>query len=437
MFVTKYPNNFILEREMELPEMKFQGKVIPTAYKRISQDFKNEVFWTNDEEDSLYKIAYNKPLNCNWMPDPHYHAYNCMIDTKLVYLYPEIPEGAVDFSLQTPKYTPDPYTYEHRVHMFGRQMNLFNMCISSRLFRMLEEKVIQWAFRRTANPVRLGRNKTTQLITIPIWHDEISEVKLQMSVRPMYLYWVLETLLRNTSALYDMGMHQFKFMYLIGDNTLRGLSEVYPDLVDGEDVITYQYNGEEYKRELLTAPNIVFYLKAHGNVKRVVDTLCGLFPDKFELSSGVPRFNCRLNNNVYISFGGHNEGKFNMEDLYIPDEYRSILESRDPSRRHLSERFSGHTIMNEDGSANNIQSYKKLIKSGSFLAVYKQYGLEDYYNDTFAVPVPVPPPAPEPVPTMSSSLARLQRIRAQAQLRTQNAGTRRKRRKSRKKNRAY
>jgi hypothetical protein len=93
----------------------------------------------------------------------------------------------------------------------------------------------------------------------------------------------------------------------------------------------------------------------------------------------------RLNRNVYISFEGHNEKKYDLKQLFTPKEYERILETKNPAYNELSHLFSGHTLMLPDGSKNNIQSYKKLIRRGSFEELYASHGLMDYYQEVFGV----------------------------------------------------
>ena len=390
---TKYVDNFILARETELPEMQFEGVAIPTNVRRMFlQNFTNqELFWTNDDAHSLYKIGYSDrtQVNCNWLDadgesrdaEPSYRAYNCMLESKMVYLLPPMPDPPVDFNVDT-VYSPVPYHYEYFVTLFGRRMNSFNMCFSPALYRRLEQSVVRWANQKSG--IWLENMNRTQLYTPRQLGGRSHHIKLQMCVLPEYYFWVMETLLHNKTALDPLGLVCIKFAHLIGEQKLNSLSDVYPDLVEGEDVRTYSYEGREYKREVLNQPNVVFYLFANANIRGMADTLCRLFPNDYRLSFGVPRFNTRLNDNVYISFSGDNRDKYNLEGLHVPDEYRIILAN--PAFRDLSIRFSGHTLLNAEGE-NNILSYQKLLPMGSFRTMYTQYELEPYYDEIFSDPI--------------------------------------------------
>jgi len=364
------------------------------------------IYWTNDEDDSLFKVGYSdQTLKCNHhgiTPDEHYR-YNCMFSSKLVYkckldfrslraivsLNPQAVRP-VRSVVTTPTYSPTtPYTYIHYITILGRRMNSFNMSFSVDIFLALETSVKEW-IRSKRGPI-MKRLNYTQLST-PICDEYYDpNIKLQMAIKPLFYYWVVETLMRNKDRL-GADVCQFKLLYLIGEEKRKQMVDVYPEFHG--DLLTY-HHGHEYKRELLGTPNIVFYLKPGANIKTVADTLCALFPDSLDLTMYVPRFNTRLNNNVYISFGGHNTHKVNFRSLHVPDEYRRILESRNPVLGLISKRFSGHTLLNDDGTPNNILSYQKLIPSGSFHALYAEHGLEKYYHDLFT-PDFIPKPKEDP-----------------------------------------
>ncbi len=399
-FETRYANQEVLERERSIPsslEVYTKGKVVKVGYspfpKMTSEIIKKGisdhlVFWTNDDEDSIYKIGYpdGTVFDCNLTDQDRtdkdgnslYYSYACFNHSKMVYFthLMKTPMDFFDFTVNPPPYTSSPYLYEHKIVVVGREMNSFNMCLSSRLVKRLEESILEWTTRKG---VRFISTNATQLITVPLENTPESDVKIQMCVHPHYLYWVVETLIRNYERLVSHGMGRFKFLYLVGEFKLYRITEVYPDVEIGKSIDTYG----DYRREVLNPPNIVFYLKNNADIKSIVDTLCELFPENDEVTFGVPRFNMRLNRNVYISFEGHNEKKYDLKQLFTPKEYERILETKNPAYNELSHMFSGHTLMLPDGSKNNIQSYKKLIRRGSFEELYASHGLMDYYQEVF------------------------------------------------------
>jgi len=406
-FETKYAKQKVLKREISIPLDGYKKGTVKTTYGQClkiiksiedAEYFKPDVFWTNDEPDSLFKIGYPKEyankLLCNSYLNEEddltdkdgnkiYYTYSCFNYYKMLYTANfEKTSSFFNFTVNTPEYTPEPYDYVHYIDVLGRRMNSFNMYLSSRLAKFLEASIVAWAMSKG---MQFSSANSTQLITPPTVEKRkipLSSVKIQMSIHPNYLYWVVETLIRNYDLLISHGMSRFKFLYLIGEFRLNRITEIYPDAEDEMGIDTYG----EYRREVLNPPNVVFYLKDNADYKKIADILCGLFPEQYDLTFGVPRFNMRLNRNVYISFGGNNETKFNMEELFTPKEYERILETKNPFYNDLSEKFSGHTLLQHDGSENNIQSYKKLIPlitGGSFQDLYVYYGLVHYYNEIF------------------------------------------------------
>ena len=417
-FETMYPEQIVMEREVDLPldydrtvELVYQ--TLPHEPTNLESLAKHHIdihdintiegwtttqgiYWTNDDDDSLFKIGTDQPLDCNYgitSTDPY--RYHCMFASKLVYRckldFPSLraivslnPNAVrpVRSVVTTPTYHPTlPYEYIHYITLLGRRMNSFNMCFSIDIFVSIETSVKDWI--RSIRTPQLGpfmeRLNHIQLCTPMCSEYYDANVKLQMAVKPIFYYWVVETLIRNKRRI-DPDVCQFKLMYLIGEEKRKHMVDVFPEFHG--DVLTY--HDSEYKRELLGTPNIVFYLKPGANVKSVADTLCALFPDRLDLTMHVPRFNMRLNNNVYISFGGHNTHKVNLRELYVPDEYRRILESRNPALGPISKRFSGHTLLKDDGTPNNILSYQKLIPRGSFREIYAEHGLDEYYHEVFS-----------------------------------------------------
>ena len=398
-FKTLYPKQEVLQREISLSLNGYIEGAVKVTYgmtRKINETIQQEeyhnsdVFWSNDAPDSLFKIGYDQKyanlLTCNANLNKgdkpvdkdgnrNYYTYNCLNHFKLLYFADFNQTSAYfDFRVYTPPYTAIPYEYIHEIDILGRRMNSFNMYLSSRLATFLEAMIQVWTKQigLQFNPIY-----STQLVS----HTKkkpLGEVKIQMCVHPNYLYWVVETLIRNYPRLRPHGVEQFKFSYLVGEYKLNTFAEIYPNTEPGVGINSYG----DYRREVLNPPNVVFFLNRDPNLKPIADILCELFPERYDITFGVPRFNMRLNRNVYISFEGHNERKYDLLDLVTPREYARILETKNPRYNELSETFSGHTLMHEDGSENNIQSYKKLLR-GSFKEVYTRYGLLDYYEEVF------------------------------------------------------
>jgi len=408
-FETRYATQEVLERERTIPldgYDKTKG-VVEITYAQClkiidsisAESSKSMVFWSNDDPKSLFKIGYPDPyanlLDCNRYLNAHdsltdkdgnriYYTYSCYSFYKMVYTAKlnERSISSFDFSLDTPTYSSRPYKYIHYIDVLGRKMNSFNMYLSSRLAKHLENSILAWTKTKGVPFIPINSTQLISLSPLEKVKTPSSSVKLQMSIHPHYLYWVVETLIINYEQLIRHGLQRFKFLYLVGEYRLNMITEIYPDAEEGKGIDTYG----EYRRELLNPANVVFYLKDNADIKNIADILCGLFPEEYDLVFGVPRFNLRLNRNVYISFGGNNETKYNLEEIFTPKEYERILETKNPVFNELSQKFSGHTLLLPDGSENNIQSYKKLIPfidGGSFKDLYVYYGLIDYYNEIF------------------------------------------------------
>jgi hypothetical protein len=222
----------------------------------------DELYWTNDAPDSLDKYGWSWTTTpvCNINEQDGFYTYNCNF-LKLCYFvhnayynrYREYIQSQIIFTINTPPYTETPYVYVHHCSILGRDMNTFNMYLSFRLVEQLEHDIIQWArnightFIRNAVPGGMG---PSQLITnIPY---ENNAIKLQMCVKQEYLYWTIETLVRNLKNLKRLGIQAFKFLFLMGESKLLKIAEVYPSITpENPNVSTYTVNDIHYKRELL------------------------------------------------------------------------------------------------------------------------------------------------------------------------------------------
>ena len=120
-----------------------------------------------------------------------------------------------------------------------------------------------------------------------------------------------------------------------------------------------------------------------------------MFPDNLDISNGIPRFNIRINNNIFFSLDGDNEFKFDRElliDKKIPYEYQTIInicnshlltEEQCNKLNEYSEYLSGHSLLKfHDGNCiqNNILSYLILLPSNynSFHELFIDDNLFDY-----------------------------------------------------------
>jgi hypothetical protein len=244
---------------------------------------------------------------------------------------------------------------------------------------------------------------------------KLSDVKIQLIIKEEYIFWVIHKLLINLDRIISNNIVAFKFFFqngkYLGNYASKFPNE--PDTVTSQ-FENYMFNGKEYKREIVSPPTVVFYIANGVNIKNIIDLLYELLPDSENLnhkkiSNGVmPRFNFRVTENICISVGGDNQNKNNIRqaafhqiynDTNIPSEYTEIINI---AKRYIlnqeqcnlfnkyTNNISGHDLLKyEDGqcSVNNILSYKGIIgNKGSFLNVFQQLNLLDYYEKLYNTP---------------------------------------------------
>ena len=422
---SKYPQQISLPIENVLPSMKSsiqdpirQRKILMTSMASRRENHVNAInyFWTNDA--NILATATIPHTACNSFATPNGPSqdgrmypnkmYHCVTEKMCYFIDQRIASlEAFDFTLKTPTYSHIPYTFIHYGNFFGRKMNLFKMILSTRLFELLQTKNKEWLNHiplSTSTTFTLERkimhqNIPGQLIT-PVLKSSLKgydkdndEFKIQIFAKEEYLYWMVETLLLNFQRLVDIGLKRFKYMFLIGQNNLFSIAEIFPDiLISGinNPIEHYTHKGIQFKTELLNMPNIVLYTRNQDNYTDLMHVLCELFPNKFPLSKGISRFNMRINDNITFSVGGHNEDKFTKISDIIPAEYKLIINKGkiNPERCELigySKMVTGNTLINEDCTVNKILSYNNIASPfPSFKAIYTQYGLMEYY-------IPLPP----------------------------------------------
>jgi hypothetical protein len=302
------------------------------------------IYWTDDNDQTNkmgfgntkeFACTYNrnktKPLRyaCSTIK----RAYNIENISEELYISLE-KDKLIDLTITTPEYTRDPYIYIHEGTIFGKKMNLFNMGMSELFINLLYNKNEEWAKQFKLNLPEEYNNKIkkkddhdtdyksieiyqngdpTQIITGYIYnksknsiigtHDDL---KLQMCVHEKYYYWAVETLYRNYTKLVELGLLQFKYTYTFGMKKINSITELFPkekDFKSVDSITEYTMHGGIYKRELQYSPNIIFYMqKDFKTYEPLIDFLCQLFNDSLpsDFTIGVPRFNMRLNNNVFF-----------------------------------------------------------------------------------------------------------------------------------------
>ena len=391
MIHINYTEQTILKTEV-LPETEFPTDVLVLdsnhSDRRQHAIQEDEYYWTNDDPSSMYKTGiqpgsveatvHNQFVDST-LTDPY--KYDC-IHHKSVYIVNNIDfSDEITCTIRTPDYEPVPYVFDYKITIADREMNYFNMYISYNIAKLVEEALFEWIndFRNPLLiPIRninAGFHGPSQIITnFPVFDlseqkPKESKTKIQMCIKPEYLFWTIETLVRHYDELRAAGMLAFKFLYLVGECKMNACYEIYPDPKPGESI---------NERELLNAPTIVIYIE-NDTIGKLVRLLCSLFPNEAEISSGVPRFNIRINDNVCLSEGGNNQFKYDGGLEYVPTEYEMILNSPEllVSHANFSRYLTGNDIVYPRSS------YKKILTSGSFRDVFEKYGLVEYYTAIF------------------------------------------------------
>jgi hypothetical protein len=342
----------------------------------VAQDLRmrTKCVWSNDDLSNHTGFANT---SCNFNigdKDPEkFYNYRCL-ESQHFYSTPYHP-SLFDFTFkELPSYSPEPYTYVHKATICGREMNLANMYISYHVANQLQDYLIEYI--ETTFRIQMRKNVLGQLITM---FEPSNTIKLQMIVKDEYFYWTIFTLLTHYGELRRRGLARFKFSYLLGERKINLFSEMFPSLPkQGELFETYNLD-RQYRREILHAPMIVMYLNV-DNIKPLIDYLKSLFP--VHISTGeVPRFNYRIDDNLFFSVEGHNQYKFDKPGV-PPEEYQKMLS--DPAKyadyNECSRYISGHDVL-YGSHLNNIRSYHHLFQTQtSFRDVYASVGLSEEYQ---------------------------------------------------------
>jgi hypothetical protein len=434
-----------LEIEPELPELFYENSGVRTQIitKSLglnrSSEYKDtlyNIFWTNDNADNIEKIYKTNSNICNMIQlhdkteeeyQQHLYRYRCY-KYKRIYYIPfssyydcmNIIQQNVFFKIITPDFDIEkPYIYYPDLLLFGKKYNFFNTYFSRYLLEYLKAPIIEWfdnipididkiikyyiIFGKDIGQIYIKRDY--ELIGLSNYDlSDISDIKIQLNIKDEYYFWVLEIIKNNYNILCDLGIDSFKFTTNFGEKKIFKYEELYPNYLDKSEVHfideyfdEYNFKDNVYKRELLNAPNIIFYLRKSiinysepGSLGKLLDRLIQMFPDHLDISNGVSRFNIKTSKNVCFSIGGDNEYKFDrdlVKDKIIPIEYQTIINiandfdltsNQYDKLNEYSINISGHQILKyESGKylANNILSYRNLLTT--------QYSsFEELFNDS-------------------------------------------------------
>jgi hypothetical protein len=455
-------NNIMDEINDDYPDMFFNDIKIPIKIIRLKNQTllleKYELYWTNDDSDLNNKISLKgyeflgdsdrHPENIDnfcqrtskyYNPELGHYKYMCYPYKKVYFINAEnryIFKSIIDNYIQTditdiPEIDDNnPYEYNYYITMFGRRMNYFNMFVSLNIWKYKIENSFIKLINNLQDKYKSAHRyyyrvfQTGDFIQLDSRHMPQIEhsVKIQFAIKEIYIFWVVNKLVKNIDRLYENGILTFKFLYNYGKLKFAyNLSEMFPaydvfldskklymEEITIENSEKYTYLGKEYRREHIHAPTVVLYLNSDIDMKKLINLLTELFPDRQDLNGKIisipdkiPRFNIRINDIVCFSVDGHNEDKNkHIEgniDENIPTEYREIIHlatnynlSRDQCNllNNYSKYLTGHHLLDfVDGRCivNNILSYKGIIgNKGSFYNVFKELNLLEYY-----IPIPM------------------------------------------------
>jgi hypothetical protein len=455
-------NNIMEEINDDYPDMFFNDIKIPIKIIRLKNQTlsygKYEIYWTNDDSDLNKKISLKgyeflgnsdrHPENIDnfcqrtsqyYNPELGHYKYMCYPYKKVYFINPEkstILNSIFDNDIQTditdlPEIEDNnPYEYNYYITMFGRRMNYFNMFVSLNIWKYkIENSLIKLLSSlqtkyNLSHMYKYGLFKTGDFIilTSGIYSNTQNSIKIQFVINEIYIFWVVNKLVKNIDKLHELGIYEFKFMYnygklkfastlfemFPGNDLISDSKKLYMEEITNDNVEKYTYLDKEYRREYLQPPNVVLYLNSDIDIKKLIDFLVELFPNSSDLNGKIitipdkiPRFNIRINDIVCFSVDGHNQDKNkNLEgfiDENIPKEYKQIIDlatnynlSRDQCNllNNYSTYLTGHHLLDfVDGRCivNNILSYKGIIgNKGSFYNVFKELNLLEYY-----IPIPM------------------------------------------------
>jgi hypothetical protein len=157
------------------------------------------------------------------------------------------------------------------------------------------------------------------ILTSGIYSNTENSIKIQFVINEIYIFWVVNKLVKNIDKLHELGIYEFKFMYNYGklkfastlfemfpaNDLISDSKKLYMEEITIDNIEKYTYLDKEYRREYLEPPNVVLYLNRDIDIKKLIDFLVELFPNISHLNGKmisipdkIPRFNIRINDVV-------------------------------------------------------------------------------------------------------------------------------------------
>lgn len=405
---------------IEIPNLNISSDKYQMDYYSIA-DIENspQYSWTHTGHKIFFcKDTYNK----NYGQRLGYK----LTDTDSIML---LMNYSYEHKFTTPEYSVEPYEYIPTIKFLSDEpIKIFYNIFSNSIYEdIIDILIINWfcekistnnmypkssynktniEIHRNHNNIRVSRIIVTQpRITIASSQSLFPPlpIKIHIMTDLIYLFWILETIFNNLENFKYKGIYSFQVMKITG---LFHRFTVVEDMVDSYPVIyenNYIHNGTTYKKEPIYNANIVFYVNAiyldrdQPMIVHLIKTLCELFPDTLNLNTEnkYPRFNFKINNNVFIGLGNGDAKEFYANENFLPpQEYTDLFNSTpydksDDYYQQINEssKFYSNTelFIKQDGMwvKNNIRSIDKLVPIRGFSQIdsidklYKYIGRED------------------------------------------------------------
>ena len=357
---------------------------------RYSEKLFPKIFWVLD---------YNKIYN---VENSNYYIDNFKVKYYWCHPTPRNLDDIIDIQLPIDRFDPEnPYEYLFMGYIFGRQIDFFNSMYSNLINIFLCRKIQAWVDSKIAlysiENVRSILHATTQIYIFVNGNSNINNAnKVHVKVKQKYLFWAFEKIIKNIGLLKNL-VQAFKCE---GDFRIHNfLNQDYVRSVLEDE---YTIKGQKYKNEENPIIIFAFYPMETSNnintVRDIINILKELFDDKYGIgveSDQIPRFNFKINDSVYFSFGNSTTKQDSLSDgtytrFFSPTDYKGLVCTRlDPHECSIqnakSKRIHNHEIckLNDEGRcvSNNTYQHNLLLDEDglSIEDVYRRYGQEAEY----------------------------------------------------------
>ena len=334
------------------------------------------------------------------------------------------------FTIYTPEYTKTPYKYILKLNYLGKNIDIFNNVMSFPFQKINQVSVQNWFKYKLKNnkiliPFKISLNQPAITINTNIINQDVmyndkreyivnkllnypwikneetdikspavsDEYKIHMMVDIKYLFWTIETIIKNSEKfIIEINNEKkpifscFKIHIDFFNMTLRDGS-LFPKkkneniIIIDEEHYKLKNDITVYKFEKIYNPNITFYQYADSSkditklcFQKLVKVLLELFPDSLNISSNkYSKFTFKINNNLFLCIGSGAKKQQETVDYTIPIEYKDIIEKCHSYSHNqcnkanvLSMKLSNIKLLKFENNKcvlNNVRSYNFLVKN--------------------------------------------------------------------------